>query len=59
MHYLYHEKEKIELRKLEAKVKAKMAELKDYQAFYYQPVSAKYLRVSKEAANYLESIWGD
>jgi len=36
-----------------------MAERNDYQAYYYRPVIAKYHRVSKEAADYLESIRGD
>lgn len=59
LHMLYEENEKIQMRKLEAKIKSKMAERKDYQAYYYRPVTAKYLRVSKEAADHLESIWGD
>lgn len=59
MHYLYEENERIQLRKLAKKIQNKMAERKDYQAYYYQPVTAKYLRVSKEAADYLESIWGN
>lgn len=46
-------------RALEQKVNAKMAERSDYQAYYYRPVIAKYHRVSKEAADYLETIRGD
>lgn len=59
LHLLYEENERIQLRKLERQIKNKMAKRKDYQAYYYQPVSAEYLRVSKEAATFLESIWGD
>lgn len=59
LHFLYEENERIQLRKLEKKIKLKMGERKDYQAYYYQPVTAKYLRVSKEASDYLESIWGN
>lgn len=59
LHFLYEENERIQLKKLAKRIKAKMAERQDYQAYYYQPVTAKYLRVSKEAADYLESIWGD
>lgn len=59
LHYLYEENEKIQMRKLDELVKSKMAEHKDYQAYYYQPVTAKYLRVSKEAADHVRSEWGD
>lgn len=59
LHYLYEENEKIQLRKLEKQIKDKMAERKDYQAYYYQPVTAKYLRVSKEAADHVRSTWGE
>lgn len=46
-------------RKIERQVKTKMSERSDYQAYYYRPVLAKYHRLSKEAADYLESIRGD
>lgn len=59
LHYLFEENERIQMKKLEKKILAKMSERQDYQAYYYQPVTAKYLRVSKEASDYLESIWGD
>lgn len=36
-----------------------MAERRDYQGYYARPVDAKYHRVSKEAADYLESLRGD
>lgn len=58
-HALYEENEKAQLRKLERQIKDKMADRQDYQAYYYRPASAKYHRVSKEAADYLESIRGD
>lgn len=59
MHNLYEENEKAQIRGLEKQVRAKMAERNDYQAYYYRPAIAKYHRVSKEAADYLESIRGD
>ena len=46
-------------RQLEKDIRAKMAERNDYQAYYYRPAIAKYHRISKEAADYLESIQGD
>ena len=49
----------IHFRKLENEIRAKMAERNDYQAYYYRPAIAKYHRISKEAADYLESIRGD
>ncbi|XP_055376881.1 NADH dehydrogenase [ubiquinone] 1 beta subcomplex subunit 5, mitochondrial [Condylostylus longicornis] len=58
-HFLYEENEKAQLRKLEAQIKEKMASRNDYQAYYYRPAIAKYHRISKEAADYLESIRGD
>lgn len=58
LHYLYEENELIQLRKLERRIKDKMAERKDYVAYYYQPVTAKYLRVSKEASEHVKSTWG-
>lgn len=59
MHNLFEENEKAQIRALEKKVRAKMSERNDYQAYYYRPAIAKYHRVSKEAADYLESIRGD
>lgn len=59
LHFLYEENEQIQLRKLERKIKNLMRERQDFQAYYYRPVTTKYLKVSKEAADYLESIWGN
>lgn len=59
MHNLYEENEKAQIKGVEQKVRAKMSERNDYQAYYYRPAIAKYHRVSKEAADYLESIRGD
>lgn len=59
LHVLQEEQERIALRKLELQVRAKMAERHDYQSYYYRPASAKYARISKEQADYLESIRGD
>ncbi|KAL5291501.1 NDUFB5 family protein [Megaselia abdita] len=58
-HAMFEENEKAQLRKLEREVKAKMADRQDYQAYYYHPAITKYHKVSKEAADYLESIRGD
>lgn len=46
-------------RKLEEKIRAKMSERNDYQAYYYRPVIAKYHRISKEAADELKELRGD
>uniref|UniRef100_A0A0K8TTY2 NADH dehydrogenase [ubiquinone] 1 beta subcomplex subunit 5, mitochondrial n=1 Tax=Tabanus bromius TaxID=304241 RepID=A0A0K8TTY2_TABBR len=59
LHYLYEENEKAQIRKLETQVREKMSERNDYQAYYYRPAIAKYHRISKEAADYLESLRGD
>ncbi|VEN45752.1 unnamed protein product [Callosobruchus maculatus] len=59
LHFIYEEQERIKLRKLEQQIKQKMGERQDYQAYYYRPILAKYHRVSREAADYLETIRGD
>lgn len=59
LHYTFEEEEKAKIRKLEKEIKAKMAERNDYQAYYYRPAIAKYHRISREAAEYLESLRGD
>lgn len=59
LHVIYEESERQKLRELTAKVKRLIKERKDYKAYYYVPVTAKYLRVSKDAADFLESSWGD
>lgn len=46
-------------RALEQKVKQKMRERQDYQAYYYQPVKGKYHRISKESADEVKSLMGD
>lgn len=58
-HHLFEENQKRELRLLENKVKDKMAERNDYQAYYYRPAIGKYHRISKETTENLRSIWGD
>lgn len=57
-HFLYEENEKMKLRELEKQIRAKMAERKDYQAYYYRPAIAKYHRVAKEVADELEALQG-
>lgn len=59
LHVLYTENEKRQLRFLEEKVEQLIRKRRDYEAYYYRPVTAKGLRISKEAADYLQSIWGD
>lgn len=59
LHVLQEEQDRIALRKLEQQVRDKMAERHDYQSYYYRPASAKYARISKEQAEYLQSIQGD
>ncbi|KAH8297692.1 hypothetical protein KR054_005677 [Drosophila jambulina] len=59
LHYLFEENEKAQIRLLEDKVRRKMSERNDYQAYYYRPSVAKYHRVSKEAADELEALRGD
>ncbi|KAH8415497.1 hypothetical protein KR222_001097 [Zaprionus bogoriensis] len=58
-HYLYEENEKAQIRLLESKIREKMSERNDYQAYYYRPTVAKYHRISKEAADELEALRGD
>ncbi|XP_055913211.1 NADH dehydrogenase [ubiquinone] 1 beta subcomplex subunit 5, mitochondrial [Eupeodes corollae] len=58
-HHLYEENEKAQIRELEKRVRAKMSERNDYKAYYYRPAIAKYHRISKEAADHLESLRGD
>lgn len=59
LHVIQEEQERMALRKLEIQVKDKMAERRDYQSYYYRPAIAKYHRISKESADYLDSIRGD
>jgi NADH dehydrogenase (ubiquinone) 1 beta subcomplex subunit 5 len=58
-HMAAEEDEKIAIRKLEVKIREKMAERNDFQAYYYRPGIAKYHRVAKKAADDLESLEGD
>ncbi|XP_056630355.1 NADH dehydrogenase [ubiquinone] 1 beta subcomplex subunit 5, mitochondrial [Diorhabda carinulata] len=57
--FVFMEDEKMKIRALEAKIKQKMAERNDYQAYYYRPIAAKYHRITREAADYLETIRGE
>ncbi|KAG5677396.1 hypothetical protein PVAND_007159 [Polypedilum vanderplanki] len=59
LHTIYLEQEKMKIRKLEKEIKEKMAERRDYQAYYYRPVIAKYHRVAKQVADELEALEGD
>lgn len=59
MHNVYEQNEKKLLRILEKQVNAKIKERKDYQAYYYIPVTAKYLRVSRDVTKQIEESWGE
>lgn len=59
LHTIYVEQQKMKLRKLEKEIKEKMAERRDYQAYYYRPVTAKYHRVAKQVADELDALEGD
>lgn len=59
LHMLNEEEEKINIRKLEEKIRLKMSERNDFQAYYYRPGIAKYHRVAKKAAEELEALEGD
>jgi NADH dehydrogenase (ubiquinone) 1 beta subcomplex subunit 5 len=59
LHGIYEEQQKIKLRRLEKDIRKKMAERRDYQAYYYRPMMAKYHRVAKQVADELEALEGD
>uniref|UniRef100_A0A1A9W4Q0 NADH dehydrogenase [ubiquinone] 1 beta subcomplex subunit 5, mitochondrial n=1 Tax=Glossina brevipalpis TaxID=37001 RepID=A0A1A9W4Q0_9MUSC len=59
LHHLFEENERAQIRLLENKIRAKMSERNDYQAYYYRPIIAKYHRISKKAAEDLEELRGD
>nr|CAG4648941.1 EOG090X0FIE [Polyphemus pediculus] len=48
LHFLYEEDYKRKLRLAEKRIKEKMAEKQDYQAYYYQPVTARYQRYVRD-----------
>lgn len=59
-HCLYEENEKAQMRLLDKKVKARMSELQDYEAYYYRPVTAKYHRYQKSVKEHQEeNLLGD
>lgn len=58
-HMLWEESQKMDIRRLEQQVLAKMASRNDYQSYYYRPATAKYHRVAKKAADELEALEGD
>uniref|UniRef100_U5ERB1 NADH dehydrogenase [ubiquinone] 1 beta subcomplex subunit 5, mitochondrial n=1 Tax=Corethrella appendiculata TaxID=1370023 RepID=U5ERB1_9DIPT len=59
LHVMYEENEKAQIRKLEQRIRDKMAERNDYIAWYYRPAIGKYYRVAKETADTLEEMYGD
>uniref|UniRef100_A0A023FCR7 NADH dehydrogenase [ubiquinone] 1 beta subcomplex subunit 5, mitochondrial n=1 Tax=Triatoma infestans TaxID=30076 RepID=A0A023FCR7_TRIIF len=58
LHLIYEEDEKMKITKLEKQITEKMMERQDYQAYYYQPISAKYARIAKKDAEKLADIAG-
>lgn len=58
-HFIHEEAEKLKLRELESRVKAMIGERRDYKAYYYKEVTAKYHRIAHKTAKELESIYGD
>lgn len=48
-----------DFRKVEEKIREKLRERGDYQAYYYRPVLGKYHRASRESAEEQERIRGD
>lgn len=58
-HFLYEEAEKRQLRILDQKVKDLMYQRNDYEAYYYRPVTAKYVRLSRDQAQNLLNVIGD
>lgn len=46
------------LRELEINIKNKMAENADYQAYYYRPVTGKYLRGYKQSSEEMKERIG-
>lgn len=59
LHVIYVENEKRQLRFLEERVKELIRQRRDYEAYWYHPVTAKNLRISRDATNYLQTLWGD
>lgn len=58
LHYVTEEKERMMLRAVEASIKEKMAERRDYQAYYYKPVIGNYHRASKEEVDFMYKLRG-
>jgi len=59
LHMVAEEKERIWLRQVDSKVRDKMLERRDYQAYYYQPAIGKYLRVARDEAKRLHERIGE
>ncbi|KAF6214067.1 hypothetical protein GE061_011798 [Apolygus lucorum] len=58
MHLVYEEDEKMKIRALEKKVRDLMEERADYQAYYYKPISGKYVRQAKRQREAIEETSG-
>lgn len=59
LHALYVENEKVQLRHLEEKVQKLMKERRDHKAYYYLPVTARNVRISRDQLSDLEKVIGD
>jgi NADH dehydrogenase (ubiquinone) 1 beta subcomplex subunit 5 len=59
MHHVWEEMQKRDIRKVEKMVKDVQKNRSDYQSYYYRPMTAKYHRVAKKAADDLDSLAGD
>lgn len=58
-HFIHEEAERMKLREIESRVKELIGNRRDYQAYYYKGVTAKYHRIAHQTAKELESIYGD
>lgn len=59
LHALYVEHDKVQVRKLEAKIMRLIRERHDHKAYYYLPVSAKNIRLSKKHLEEVEKVAGE
>lgn len=55
-HFWFVEEEKRQLRMLEAKVDRLTKERADFEGYYYRPATAKYMRRSKELAEFFRNM---
>lgn len=58
-HQWYEDAERRQLRILDKQVKELMRQRNDYEAYYYRPATAKYVRLSRDNAEHLLDVVGD